>query len=72
MTSPEKRPKVFWRGYNLYDPVNLGFVSQSEEAKAVGTKFETTERAAGNQGHDFGTNLSPGDKDALIEYLKTL
>jgi mono/diheme cytochrome c family protein len=72
LTAPESRPKVFWRGYTLYDPVNLGFVSQSEEAKIVGTRFDTTERAAGNQGHAFGTNLSPGDKDALIEYLKTL
>jgi hypothetical protein len=71
LTSPEKRPAVFWRGYTLYDPVNLGFVSQSEEAKIVGTKFDTTERAAGNQGHAFGIDLSPGDKDALIEYLKT-
>jgi mono/diheme cytochrome c family protein len=72
LTAPENRPKVFWRGYTLYDPVNLGFVSQSEEAKITGTKFDTTERAAGNQGHAFGTNLSPADKDALIEYLKTL
>ena len=29
----EQRPKVFWRGYDLYDPVNVGFVSQGEEAK---------------------------------------
>jgi cytochrome c5 len=71
LTSPEQRPKVFWRGYNLYDPVNLGFVSQSEEAKTVGMQFDTTARAAGNQGHAFGVTLPAGDKDALIEYLKT-
>jgi len=52
--------------------VNLGFVSQGEEAKYVGTRYDTTQRAAGNQGHAFGTDLSPADKDALIEYLKTL
>jgi hypothetical protein len=31
-----------------------------------------TERASGNQGHEFGINLSAAGKDALIEYLKTL
>jgi hypothetical protein len=72
LTPPDQRPKLFWRGYNLYDPVNLGFVSQGEEAKYVGTRYDTTQRAAGNQGHAFGTELSPADKDALIEYLKTL
>jgi hypothetical protein len=45
---------------------------QGIEAKYVGTKYDTTQRAAGNQGHAFGTELSPADKDALIEYLKTL
>ena len=72
LTPPDQRPKLFWRGYNLYDPVNLGFVSQGEEAKYVGTRYDTTQRATGNQGHAFGTELSPADKDALIEYLKTL
>jgi len=72
LTAPDQRPKVFWRGYTLYDPVNVGFVSQSDEAKAVGTRFDTTARAASNQGHVFGIDLSPADKDALIEYLKTL
>jgi len=71
LTSPEKRPTVFWRGYTLYDPVNLGFVSQGDEAKRVGTRYDTSERAAGNQGHAFGTTLPPAEKDALIEYLKT-
>jgi mono/diheme cytochrome c family protein len=70
LTSPEKRPTVFWRGYTLYDPVNLGFVSQGDEAKRVGTRYDTSERAAGNQGHAFGTTLPPAEKDALIEYLK--
>jgi cytochrome c5 len=71
LTAPEKRPKVFWRGYDLYDPVSMGFVSQGAEAQRVGTKHDTSERAAGNQGHTFGTNLPQGSKDALIEYLKT-
>jgi len=70
LTPPEKRPKVFWRGYDVYDPVNVGFVSQGAEAQRVGTKHDTGERAGSNRGHAFGTNLPPAEKDALIEYLK--
>jgi hypothetical protein len=29
-------------------------------------------RGNGNGGHTYGTDLSAGDKAALIEYLKTL
>jgi hypothetical protein len=29
-------------------------------------------RGNGNAGHEFGTTLSPSDKDALIEWLKML
>jgi hypothetical protein len=47
-------------------------VSQGEEAQRIGTRFDVSERASGNQGHVFGTELPPGDKDALLEYLKTL
>lgn len=72
LTAPDHRPKVFWRGYDLYDPVSVGFVSQGPEAERVGTRYDTTARAGSNQGHAFGTDLAPADKDALIEYLKTL
>jgi len=34
--------------------------------------MDTGERGNGNQGHSFGTDLAPDDKDALIEYLKTI
>jgi mono/diheme cytochrome c family protein len=67
-----ERPKVFYRGYDVYDPENVGFVSQGAEAEKVGTKFDVSERASGNQGHEFGTMLSTDEKNALIEYLKTL
>jgi cytochrome c553 len=67
-----ERPKVFYRGYDVYDPVNVGFVTEGEEAERVGTRYDVSERASGNQGHEYGTNLSAKEKDALIEYLKTL
>ena len=66
------RPKVFWRGYDVYDQTKLGFVTDSPEAKRVGTRLDTASKGGGNQGHEFGTRLSATEKDALIEYLKTL
>jgi mono/diheme cytochrome c family protein len=67
-----ERPKVFWRGYDLFDPVDVGFVSQGREAERSGTKLDVTSKSGSNQGHEFGTNLPSAEKDALIEYLKTL
>ena len=72
LTPPDQRSKVFWRGYDVYDPVNVGFVTQGAEAERVGTKHDASQRGGRNMGHVFGTNLSAADKDALIEYLKTL
>ena len=72
LTPPDQRTKVFWRGYDVYDPVNVGFVTQGAEAERVGTKHDASQRGGRNMGHVFGTNLSAVDKDALIEYLKTL
>jgi hypothetical protein len=67
-----ERPKVFYRGYDVYDPVEVGFITQGPEAERAGTKFDVSERASGNHGHEFGTDLPAAEKNALIEYLKTL
>jgi hypothetical protein len=66
------RPAVFYRGYDVFDPVNVGFVTTGIEAKRVGWKHDTAIRGDGNQGHTYGTNLLPQEKTALLEYLKTL
>jgi hypothetical protein len=34
-------------------------------------KYYVSERGNGNGGHEYGTALSPEEKAALIEYLKT-
>jgi hypothetical protein len=68
---PEKRTPVFYRGYDVYDPQNMGFVSAGAEAERVGFKYDTSVPGNGNGGHLYGTSLSPADKSALIEYLKT-
>ncbi len=72
LEKPENRPKVFYRGYDVYDPKKVGFVSNGFEAERVGFKYDTTVTANSNQGHIYGTDLSGDDKKALIEYLKTL
>jgi hypothetical protein len=69
---PEKRPTVYYRGSDVYDPQNLGFVSSGPEAERAGFRFDTTIKGNGNGGHLHGTSLAPEEKDALIEYLKTL
>jgi mono/diheme cytochrome c family protein len=72
LEAADKRPKVFWRGYDVYDRKRVGFVTDSEEAMRVGTRHDVAAKGGGNQGHEFGTDLSAVDKDALLEYLKTL
>lgn len=67
-----KRPPVFYRGYDVYDPVNVGFISQGPAAERTGWKHDVKVRGDGNQGHAYGTDLSAADKQALLEYLKTL
>ena len=66
------RPRVFWRGYDVFDPVGVGFVSNGAEAARRGTRFDTARPGNSNAGHEYGTRLAPADKRALLEYLKTL
>ncbi len=70
-----RRPKTFYRGNDVYDPVNVGFVSSvAEEGARHYFRFDTTVPGNGNQGHDgarFGTALPDAEKSALLEYLKT-
>jgi len=72
LEAPERRSKVFYRGYDLYDQENVGFVSFGAEAEREGFRYDTTVVGNGNGGHTFGTGLLPDEKKALIEYLKTL
>lgn len=66
------RPTRFWRGDDLFDADKVGFVSQGEEAERVGTPFDVTKPGNANAGHTYGSDLTPDEKRALLEYLKTL
>lgn len=72
LTPPELRPEVFYRGFDLIDWENGGFVTSGYEAEWVGFRFDTRLPGNGNQGHSYGTGLDEADKEALLEYLKTL
>ncbi len=68
----EKRTKVFYRGYDVYDKDNVGFITNDDAAKKTGWKHDVNERGNGNKGHNYGTGLSAEEKRALLEYMKTL
>jgi len=69
---PEERPAVFYRGYDVYDWQKVGFVAEGAEAEKGGVRFDTTLRGNSNTGHLYGRELSAADREALLEYLKTL
>ncbi len=68
----DERPDVFWRGYDVFDSNDVGFVSQGPEAEAAGFRYDTSQRGNSNQGHTYGVDLSDEQKEALLQFLKTL
>lgn len=69
---PEERPAVFYRGYNVYDWDRVGFVATGPDAEREGVKFDTSLRGNGSGGHLYGIDMPAADREAIIEYLKTL
>jgi hypothetical protein len=73
LAQPEARPKQFYRGYDLIDPIAGGYASQAgTPAERYGTLYDTALPGNGNGGHLYGTDLSDRDKQRLLAYLKTL
>lgn len=73
LEAPDKRPKQFYRGYDVFDPIKLGFVSDvSEENGHRFFRQDTTLPGNSNAGHVYGVTLSTDEKDALVEYMKKL
>jgi Cytochrome C oxidase, cbb3-type, subunit III len=76
-----KRPGTFFKGNDTYDTQNVGFTSNlPDQGGRRFTPFDAgldgqgkaRVKGNGNGGHEYGTQLSKTDKDALIEYMKTL
>ncbi len=71
---PAKRPKVFWRGYDLYDQVERRLrIAGTDEAQAH--RHAVRHEPAGQRQRRARVRrpiCRQRDKDALLEYLKTL
>jgi hypothetical protein len=72
---PAERTKTFYRGDDVFDAVNVGFVSDVKSQNGRDFyPFDTAKDGNSNKGHEgqeYGTKLSADEKRALIEYLKT-
>lgn len=80
LLSPQsERPDTFWLGSKQFDPVKVGY--DTSELKG-GYLFDVRNPGDSNRGHEFkdgpkgngviGPALSPEDRWAIIEYLKSL
>ncbi len=46
-------------------------MSTGPQAERAGTLLDVSKPGNSNAGHTYGTSLSPREKRALVEYLKT-
>jgi len=72
LESPERRPLAFYRGYDVFDQVKVGFVSEvaAEDGRTY-FRYDTATPGNSNSGHLYGLSLPDQDKRAVVEYLKT-
>ncbi|MGE0222809.1 MAG: di-heme-cytochrome C peroxidase [Acetobacteraceae bacterium] len=70
---PAERPAAFRIGPE-YDPDAVGLAVNQTRFTEVLQTTDCSDRNSGSSrcGHDYGTSLSPEQKRALLEYLKTL
>jgi hypothetical protein len=69
----DQRPKAFKIG-PAYDKVNVGLAIEQTKFDYTLNTTDCSGRNSGNSrcGHEYGTQLPPEEKKALLEYLKTL
>jgi hypothetical protein len=74
LTPPGQRETQFRVVSYTFDPVDVGFKSEDLDFKVSDYDVPRvmSEQGNSNAGHDFGTDLSDPEKDALIEYMKSL
>jgi hypothetical protein len=72
LNPPAERPKVFYRGYDVFDRQRVGFVSSVPEEKGrLFFQYDVSVSGNSNAGHEYGTSLPAADKLAIVEYLKS-
>lgn len=64
-----ERPTKFHLGHRDYDPERVGYQTMVAAPIFV---FDTAIEGNSNAGHEYGAELSTAERDALVEYLKTL
>ncbi len=68
---PDQRMKKFYLGTIRYDLQRLGYVTEKSADNSY--LFDTLgTKGNHNGGHDYGTNLTEGERWDLIEYLKSI
>lgn len=71
-----QRPAVWLRGSDVFDFDKVGYRSDGAGAAPEELfRYDTGVVGNSNRGHEgraYGTTLSPGQKDALVEFMKTL
>jgi hypothetical protein len=72
MPAKQRQPS-FMVGSRVFDPKNVGYVTdQSPFKNATFVTDPMNANGNGNGGHEYGTDLTPNERWAIIEYLKTL
>lgn len=71
LLAPEQRQSAFYVGKVEFDPIHVG-LSQTVLDEQQVSHFDTTLHGNSNSGHRYGTQLADPEKQALLEYLKTL
>lgn len=73
LLNSDKRPKYWSRDIDKpeYDYEHIGWIFKKQEKPGKGI-YNTELPGYGNYGHYFGDKLQPGERKAVIEYLKTL
>jgi hypothetical protein len=78
------RPKSFPIGVRTFDPVLVGYLTEKKDFDSLGLSIEDFPKfnvlgsdgkpivGNSNEGHEFGAMLEKADREALIEYLKSL
>jgi hypothetical protein len=68
-----ERIKAFKIG-PVYDTENIGLAVEQSQFNFTLTTTDCSDRNSGNSrcGHEYGTQLLPEEKKALLEYLKSL
>jgi hypothetical protein len=69
LLQPAARPATFYVGQREIDAAKVGFVNAEGPTTML---FDTTIPGNSNSGHTYGTDLSAEDKDALVEFIKSL